>query len=100
MQYAIQAAWTAARQDLPLIVVVPQNGQCAILKSFVAPKNTPRGPRFAIPGLGSKALADGCGCISPAAATDAEVAQACSDALARGRTVMAVPVAPTVPPLL
>ena len=101
MQYAIQALWTAARQELPLIVVVPQNGQYAILKSFAALENTPGVPGLDIPGLDFEALGAGYGCTSLVARTEAEVAKACTDALARsGPTVIAVPVEPTIPPLL
>lgn len=101
MQYSVQALWTAAQQKLPLIVVVPQNGQYAILKSFAELENTPGVPGLDIPGIDFEALGAAYGCTSLVAGTDAEVERACQDALARpGPTVIAVPVEPTIPPLL
>ena len=101
LQYSIQALWTAAQQKLPLLIVVPCNAEYAILKSFAVVEETPGVPGLDIPGLDIVALGKGYGCHSVEARTAAEVSNAVSEAFTRqGPTVLAVPIAPTVPPLL
>lgn len=101
LQYSVQALWTAAQQKLPLIIVVPCNAEYAILKSFAVVEETPGVPGLNIPGLDIVALANAYGCHGVAAQTTDEISSAIADALTRnGPTVLAVPVAPTVPPLL
>lgn len=101
LQYSIQALWTAAQQKLPLLIVVPCNAEYAILKSFAVVEETPGVPGLDIPGLDIVSLGKGYGCHSVEALTAAEVRAAVSEAFTReGPTVLAVPIAPTVPPLL
>lgn len=101
LQFSIQGLWTAAQHRLPVLFVVPRNGEYAILKSFAVLEETPGVPGLDLPGLDIVALATGYGCAAVEATTEDEVRQACKDALARsGPTVVVVPVAPTVPPLL
>ena len=101
LQFSIQGLWTAAQHKLPVVFVVPRNGEYAILKSFAVLEETPGVPGLELPGLDIVALATGYGCAAVEATTEGEVRQACKDALARsGPTVVVVPVAPTVPPLL
>lgn len=101
MQYSIQALWTAAQQKLPLLIVVPCNAEYAILKSFAVVEETPGVPGLDIPGLDIVALGKGYGCRSVEARTAAEVEREVAAAFAAdGPTVLAVPIQPTVPPLL
>lgn len=101
LQYSVQALWTAAQQQLPLIIVVPCNAEYAILKSFAVVEETPGVPGLDIPGLDIVALAQAYGCHGVAARTTEEVSAAIAEALTRnGPTVLAVPVTLTVPPLL
>ncbi|WP_353813367.1 benzoylformate decarboxylase [Agromyces sp. SYSU T00266] len=101
LQYSIQALWTAAQHDAHLIVVVPRNGEYAILKSFAELEETPGVPGLEIPGLDIVSLAKGYGCRGVEAGTDDEVRSALAHALEHGGTsVIVVPVTPTVPSLL
>ncbi|MFD1715050.1 benzoylformate decarboxylase [Amnibacterium flavum] len=100
-QYSVQAIWTAAQHDLPILFVVPRNGEYAILKSFAVLEETPGVPGLDIPGIDIVALAKGYGCHGVRATTVDEVAAAATAAWKRsGPTVLEVPIAPTVPPLL
>ena len=99
--YAVQALWTAAREQLPVVFVVPVNHEYAILKSFAELLRTPRVPGLDLPGLDPVTIARGYGC----AAEQIESADAVVDALRRalrasGPTVLAVPISREVPPLL
>lgn len=101
LQYSIQALWTAAQQELPLLIVVPCNAEYAILKSFAVVEETPGVPGLDIPGLDIVALGKGYGCHSVSASTAEEITAEVAAAFSRkGPTVLAVPVAPTIPPLL
>ncbi|WP_281640505.1 benzoylformate decarboxylase [Aurantimicrobium minutum] len=101
LQYSIQALWTAAQQELPLLIVVPCNAEYAILKSFAVVEETPGVPGLDIPGLDIVALGKGYGCHSVSATTTEEITAEVAAAFSRkGPTVLAVPVAPTIPPLL
>ncbi|MDD3761604.1 MAG: benzoylformate decarboxylase [Acidithiobacillus sp.] len=100
-QYAIQGLWTAVRQQLPIVFVVPCNGQYAILKSFAALEETPGVPGLDIPDIDFVALAAGYGATGVRATTLKDVRTAIASALGRkGPTVLEVPIAPTIPPLL
>ena len=101
LQYSIQAMWTAAQQNLPLLIVVPCNAEYAILKSFAVVEETPGVPGLDIPGLDIVALGKGYGCHSVQATTTDEISAEVVAAFTRnGPTVLAVPIAPSVPPLL
>lgn len=101
LHYSIQALWTAAQQGLPLVVVVPANGEYAILKAFAELEQTPGVPGLDIPGLNIAAVATGYGCHGVDAATEDEVRAALQAGFAADRpTVIVVPVTTTVPPLL
>ncbi len=100
-QYSIQGLWTAAQHQLPVIFVVPRNSQYCILKSFAVLEETPGVPGLDIPGLDFVALATGYGCTGVRAQTLDEVRAAVAEALTRkGPTVIEVPIAPSIPPLL
>lgn len=100
-QYSIQGLWTAVQQELPILFVVPTNGQYGILKSFAVLEETPGVPGLDIPGLDFVALAKGYGATGVRAETREEIRDAVAAALSRkGPTVLEVPIAPSIPPLL
>lgn len=100
-QYSVQALYTAAQHALPLLVIVPNNGEYAILKSFAEHEKTPNVPGLDVPGIDLCALARGFGVNARCLQDPNDVAQAVRDALAQGGPqVLDVSIAPTVPPLL
>ncbi|MGB6245953.1 benzoylformate decarboxylase [Gordonia sp. (in: high G+C Gram-positive bacteria)] len=100
MQYSVQALYTAVRQELPVVVVVPTNGEYAILKAFGKLEDSPGVPGLDIPGISPALLAQGYGAVGVVARTPAEVRAALADAWGRsGPTVIEVPVDPAVPDL-
>ena len=60
-QYAPQALWTAAQLALPIVFVVPRNGEYAILKSFAELEGTPGVPGLDLPGIDIAMIARGYG---------------------------------------
>jgi len=99
--YSIQALYTAVQHSLPLLVVIPQNTEYAILKSFAAFGKTPHVPGLDLPGLDFVSLAEGFGCTARRVENPEEITQAAKEALASGKvTVLVVPTTPEVPPLL
>lgn len=101
LQYSIQGLWTAAQHNLPILFVVPRNGEYGILKSFANLENTPNVPGLDLPGLDIVALAKGYGCHAIRAETEEQIRAVCSKAFSQNLpTVIEVPVIPTVPPLL
>nr|WP_230313500.1 thiamine pyrophosphate-dependent enzyme [Nakamurella alba] len=100
-QYSVQSIWTAAQHDLPILFVVPRNGEYAILKSFAVLEQTPNVPGLDIPGIDIVALATGYGCHAERVETLDALRAAATAAFGRsGPTVLEVPIAPTVPPLI
>ncbi|MGH2618587.1 MAG: thiamine pyrophosphate-dependent enzyme, partial [Thermomicrobiales bacterium] len=59
--FAIQAIWTAARYEVPVVFIVIDNGQYGILKAFAAFQRTPGVPGLDLPGLDFAAVARGLG---------------------------------------
>lgn len=100
-QYSIQGLWTAVQHELPILFVVPRNGQYGILKSFAVLEETPGVPGLDLPGLDFVALAKGYGAHGVRAGTTDEISAVCAQAFTRkGPTVLEVPVLPTIPPLI
>ena len=100
-QYSVQALYTAARHRLPLLVVVPDNREYAILKSFAVQEKTEGLPGLDLPGLDLIAIAQGFGCTARRVERPEEVAGAVREALAGGGpTVLQVPITAEPPPLL
>ncbi len=100
-QYTLQALWTAAQHELPVVFVVPQNSEYAILKSFAALDDTRGVAGLDLPGLDIVSLARGYGCTAQEAATPGEVRDAVREAFGRaGPTVIVAPIDPKAPPLL
>jgi benzoylformate decarboxylase len=101
LQYSIQDLYTAARQKLKLVFVVPCNGEYAILKEFAVLEKTPNVPALDIPGLDVVSAAKGFGCASVWAKTTQEIKQSFADALkADGPTLIAIPIAHQERPLV
>lgn len=61
-QYSVQAIWTAARHNLPVVYVVMRNQEYSILKSFAVLEETPGVPGLDLPGLDIASVARGFGC--------------------------------------
>jgi len=73
-QYSIQAIWTAAQHELPIVFVVLRNEAYEILKSFALLEKTPNVPALDLPGLDIASLATGFGCRSADVRTTEELA--------------------------
>ena len=100
-QYTVQCLWTAAQERLSLVVVVPDNQEYAILKSFAQEEHTPGVPGLDLPGIDLVKLAEGYGCTAQRVTTPDQVRSAVQDALQRaGPTVLVAPISRDVPPLL
>ncbi len=99
--YSVQALWTAAQQAAPVVFVVLDNGQYAILKAFGAFAGAGPLPGLDLPGLDLVALARGFGCAAERVERAEALAPALDRALAAGCPVLLdVAVAPDVPRLL
>ena len=99
--YSIQALYTAAQHRLPVVFLVLNNQEYGILKAFADQQKTPGVPGLDLPGLDFVSLATGYGCTALRVATQENLAKALQDAWHRsGPTVLEVPIASTVAPLL
>ena len=99
--YSIQSLWTAVQHRLPLLVIIPQNTEYGILKSFAEFEDTPDVPGLDLPGLDFVPLAQGFGCTARRVENPQEITPAVKDALQSGKvTVLVVPTTSEVPPLL
>ena len=100
-QYASQALWTAAQLELPIVFVVPRNGEYAILKSFAKLEDTPGVPGLDLPGIDIALIARGYGCTGVDVSSPATARESFRDALGRsGPTVIVAAIDPSVPDLL
>ena len=61
-QYSVQAIWTAAQHDLPIVFVVMRNEEYSILKAFALLEKAPGVPGMDLPGLDIVSIATGFGC--------------------------------------
>ena len=96
LQYSIQALWTAAHLALPLVVVVPDNREYAILKAFALLEDTPD-----LPGLDIAGVARGYGCAAVDVETPADAVAAFHEALGRaGPTVIVASIFTAPKPLM
>src|SRR6202453_5238378 len=50
-QYSVQALWTAAQHQLPVVYVIMRNEEYSILKSFAVLEQTPGVPGLDLPGI-------------------------------------------------
>ena len=94
-QYSVQALWTAAQHQLPIVYVVMRNNEYSILKSFVVLEETPGVPGLDLPGLGIATVARGFGCRAVDVAITEQLEQEFKTALSAGTTtVIVVPTQP------
>jgi benzoylformate decarboxylase len=101
LQYSVQSLYSAAQQKLNLIFLVPCNGEYAILKNFAVLENTPNVPALDLPGLDIVGTARAFGCTGVEARTLDEIKKAFTTALhAEGPTVIAIPIAQQMRPLV
>lgn len=84
--FAIQAIWTAARYETPVVFAVIDNGQYGILKAFAAFQRTPGVPGLDLPGLDIARVADGMGSEARRIASAAKLPGACVEAFANARS--------------
>ena len=89
-QYSVQALWTAAQHQLPIVYVVMRNNEYSILKSFAVLEETPGVPGLDLPGLGIAALARGWGCRAVDVETTEELEQEFKTALSADTTTVIV----------
>src|SRR6202008_3991518 len=101
LQYSVQSLYTAARQKLKLIYIVPCNDEYAILKEFAVLEKTPNVPALDLPELDIVSTAKGFGCAAVGAQTKQAIQEAFSKALsASGPTVIAVPIKQQIRPIV
>ncbi|MGQ3674832.1 benzoylformate decarboxylase [Xanthobacter sp. TB0139] len=100
-QYSVQALWSAAQNNLPIVFIVMRNGQYGILKSFARLEETPGVPGLDIPDIDIVSLARGYGCAAERITNlDTLKAQVKAGFSGAGPVVLEVPIAPTIPPLI
>ena len=101
LQFSPQALYTAAQNKLPVVVLVPANGEYGILKSFADFQGNPGVPGLDIPGLKPHLVAQAYGATGVVASTAAEVRAAFEHAWAHdGPTLIEVPIQTSIPPLV
>ncbi|MHC5353955.1 benzoylformate decarboxylase [Myroides sp. LJL115] len=99
-QYSIQGLWTAKQHNLPIVYIVPINGEYGILKAFADCQNTPNVPGLDLPGLDFCALAKGYGLQGKKAKNLKELQEFYEEALKAGTpTVLSIEITREVPPL-
>jgi benzoylformate decarboxylase len=84
--FAIQAIWTAAHYEVPIVFAVIDNGQYGILKAFAAFQRTPGVPGLDLPGLDIATIARGMGAEAHRISVAAELPEACCAAFATARS--------------
>jgi benzoylformate decarboxylase len=80
--FGIQAIWTAARYDVPVVYGVINNGGYGILKSFAEFQGTPGVPGLDLPALDLVSVARGLGAEASRVEAAADLPDACRDAFA------------------
>jgi len=99
-QYSLQSIWTAAQLNLPILFIVLRNGEYAILKAFAEVEDSPGVPGLNIPGIDIVSLARGYGCHAVRTDTLDVLRSEAAAAERHVPTVLEIPIAATVPPLL
>ena len=79
--YSIQALWTAAQHELPLTIVVLNNGGYGALRAFGTLLQSKNLPPMDLPGIDFQALARGFGCKSVRVSKAQDVMEALSRAV-------------------
>lgn len=82
--YAITALWTAARYQIPVIVVILRNSSYGALRWFARNMNVGETPGLDIPDIDFTALAAGYGVTAAAASTSDQLSNSIREALASG----------------
>ncbi len=94
-QYSVQAMYTAAQHQLPVVFVVMRNEEYSILKSFAVLEETPGVPGLDLPGLDIASIASGFGCRTVSVDSCEKLAREFTNALeVDGPTVIVVPTKP------
>ena len=92
VQYSVQSLWTAAQLRLPILIIVPNNDEYCILKSFAVLEETPGVPGLDIPGLDIVSIAKGYGCDAARLDDLEEIKKAAVQAWSKSKpTVLEVP---------
>ena len=100
-QYSVQGLWTAAEEKLPIVFLVMDNGEYAILKAFGVYLQTPGVPGLDLGGIDFAGLAAGYGLPYRGVERPGELATAIREAFARGGpNLVHVRIDTTVPPLI
>ncbi|MEV4536737.1 benzoylformate decarboxylase [Asanoa sp. NPDC049518] len=99
--YSIQALWTAAQHNLPIVFLAMRNGEYGILKSFAELEHTPGVPGMDLPDLDIAGEARGLGCDTVEVDTIAQLEREFTSALGNndGPTVIVVRTKPGKTPL-
>ena len=100
-QYSIQALWTAAQFDLPIVFLVLRNSQYAILKAFSKVEGAKNLPGMELPGISTTKLAEGYGVQSALVSEPESLVSTLREAVAsRKPRLIEVQIDRDVPPLL
>jgi len=86
---------------LPVLIVVPRNGEYCILKSFAVLEKTQGAPGLDIPGFDVVSIAKGYGCDAARLEDIEQIKEAAVEAWGKSKpTVLEIPISAQVPPLL
>ena len=100
-QYSVQGLWTAAREKLPIVFLVMDNSEYAILKSFAEYLKTPGVPGLDLGGIDFAGLAAGYGLPYHPVGRSADLAGILREAFGSGGPCLVhVRIDPKVPPLI
>lgn len=84
-----------------MLILIPQNQEYAILKSFAALERAPSVPGLDLPGLDAVSIATGYGCHAARVIDLDALKQAVATAWTTDApTVLEIPISPQVPPLM
>lgn len=91
-QYTLQALWTAVQNQLPILYVVLQNNEYAVLKSFADVQKNKCVPGLNISSIDIVSLSKGYGCNAVKTPDIETIKQVCKDAFTKNvPTVLVVP---------
>jgi benzoylformate decarboxylase len=100
-QYSLQSIWTATQLKLPILIVVLNNQEYCILKSFAVLEDAPGVPGLDLPGIDIVSLAKGYGCDAVRVDNLEAIKKAATKAWTKSKpTLLEVPISPQVPPLI
>ena len=100
-QYSVQGLWTAVREKLPIVFLVMDNSEYAILKAFADYLKTPGVPGLDLGGIDFAGLAIGYGLHHSTVERASDLASSLQAAFAQsGPSLVHVPIDSKVPPLI